>query len=55
MSAGVNNTFLTDISSPKYSIIDNGRTGAVKYTATLHYNSTFGFKNTVLYTEFHAL
>jgi hypothetical protein len=54
LTAGLTNTYLTDISSPKYSIIDNGRTGTVKYTATLHYDSVYGYKNTALYAEFYA-
>ncbi len=47
------NTFLTDISGPTYSVIDSGRTSTVKYTATVHYDSAIGFKNTSLYTEFY--
>lgn len=47
------NTYLTDISGPAYSVIDGGRTSTVKYTATVHFDSIIGYKNTSLYTEFY--
>lgn len=47
------NTYLTNISGPTYSVIDSGCTSTVKYTATVHYNSLWGYSNTTLYTEFY--
>lgn len=47
------NTYLTSISGPTYSVIDSGRTSTVKYTATVHFESLWGYSNTTLYTEFY--
>lgn len=47
------NTYLTSISGPTYSVIDSGRTSTVKYTATVHFDSLWGYNNTTLYTEFY--
>ncbi|HCR43515.1 MAG TPA: hypothetical protein DIV41_02935 [Ruminococcaceae bacterium] len=43
--------YLLNISSPKYSKLDSGRTLAVKYTANLFYNA-INYKNVTLYAEF---
>lgn len=47
------NTYLTSISGPTYSVVDAGRTSTVKYTATVHFDSLWGYSNTTLYTEFY--
>ncbi|HZK27300.1 MAG TPA: hypothetical protein VFD00_07175 [Thermoclostridium sp.] len=47
------NVFLTNISSPTYSVIDGGRTSTVQYTTTVHFDSIFGIDNVLLYTEFY--
>lgn len=52
-TAAITNTYLTNISGPTYKVIDSGLTSTVKYTATLHFDSLIGFKNTSLYTEFY--
>lgn len=52
-TAALTNTYLTSISGPTYSLIDSGRTSTVKYTATVHFDSLFGYANTSLYTEFY--
>lgn len=44
--------WLSNISSPKYSYLDGGRTGAVRYTADLYYGSS-RYGNIVLYTEYY--
>lgn len=49
----LNNTYLTNILGPTYSVIDSGRTSTVKYTATVHFDRLWGFSNTTLYTEFY--
>lgn len=47
------NVFLTNISSPTYSVIDGGGTSTVQYTTTVHFDSIFGIDNVLLYTEFY--
>lgn len=49
----LSNTYLTNISGLTYSVIDSGRTSTVKYTATVHFDSLWGYSNTTLYTEFY--
>ena len=53
-TAIVQNVYLTNVSSPTYSVIDLGTTSTVRYTATVHYNNSIGYGNTVLYTEFYC-
>lgn len=51
--AKVTNTFASNLSSPSYSIIDGGRTGTVRFTGNLHFNSTIPYGNVTFYTEFY--
>ena len=51
--AQVNNVYLTNITSPTFILLNTTRTLAVRYTATIHYDSAYGYDNTVLYAEFN--
>lgn len=50
--ARITNTYLTNVSAPRYGLIDSGRTSTVQYTATLHFD-TVSYNNSTLYTEFY--
>ena len=51
--AHLTDTYITDLSSPTYGIIDSGRTGTVKYIGDLHYGPFTTYENVSFYTEFY--
>ena len=50
--AGMTNTYLTNVSAPRYGLIDSGRTSTVQYTATIHFDKV-SYNNSTIYTEFY--
>lgn len=51
-AAILNNVYLTDLTGPELVLINTTRTLSVSYTATIHYDSAYGYANTILYGEF---
>lgn len=52
-AALIQNVYLTNITGPEFVLINTTRTLAVKYIATIHYDSVVGYDNVSLYAEFN--
>lgn len=50
----VTNTYVLNLSSPRYGYFNGGRDASVTYTGDLHFNSLIGHKNVTFYSEFTA-
>ncbi|WP_176720500.1 hypothetical protein [Desulfuribacillus stibiiarsenatis] len=48
------NKYVSNLTGPTYNVIDNGRTGTVRYVGKLHFiGDPFGISNVTFYTEFY--